>query len=727
MRLLDENMGSKFDSNIDNYQLSQKEENEIIDYINQLLKEFDNQLNIIYLETTCFSIMPLGNKICETILDLLLKKEGYLIDRTYTKPPEIIKFSYKNNIIPEIYLENLHFIRIKGTQAIHGDEPKYNEYMSFFKKFSEFINWFDEYYLDKTGKKIFIDNITLKISSILKTSNINKNKIMSPNLSKLTHKKYNFDKRDEYLEIHQINEILNDYEKQLKSISSEKIYYYVFQGSTITELMLKLLLQKEKIYGMEEKTSFFQKINSLYEKNLIPKECMNFLHLIRRYRNKFFHGNKPSDKTVISFLNALNYFIQWFDNYYSLNYQSKFEIEGCCALISSLTYNDMTNEFTFVKKDEQDLKINYELKINKFKTKAEITTIKNEINNLKLENNESKFNQEIFFIEEINRLKEELKRKENEYQKKIDELERKKDETSNRFNELVIQFGQSIMSTVNEINERGKRVESKIDNLHTKIDIISNQISTIQSLTEKHINNAQSTEEIERIIETYIDECIKNIMEHSLYFSENQNYQMEKKKLIYSIGEEGWKKLRNKSKTFLITSKVMYNHLITMEDIIDYSGICVLVTKALEVEIQKRFFSDFLDYLYENYGTNYKMYHTALLYRKMEPLKSEKFTMGNIAFVMCHIENRYDDESEKDNNKARLMEYCKECIFSKYDKKEIKKLLNKYASSIEEIRKKYRNPSAHTNKIKRIDAEECFNLVLDIEKLLKQMLDSFDY
>ena len=208
-------MDSKFDSNMDNYKLSPKEENEIIDYINQLLKEFDNQLNIIYLETTCVSIMPLGNKICETILDLLLKKEGYLIDRTYTKPPEIIKFSYKNNIIPEIYLENLHFIRMKGTQAIHGDEPKYNEYMSFFKKFSEFINWFDEYYLDKTGKKIFIDNITLKISSILKTSNINKNKIMSPNLSKLTHKKYNFDKRDEYLEIHQINEILNDYEKDI--------------------------------------------------------------------------------------------------------------------------------------------------------------------------------------------------------------------------------------------------------------------------------------------------------------------------------------------------------------------------------------------------------------------------------------------------------------------------------------------------------------------------------
>jgi hypothetical protein len=73
------------------------------------------------------------------------------------------------------------------------------------------------------------------------------------------------------------------------------------------------------------------------------------------------------------------------------------------------------------------------------------------------------------------------------------------------------------------------------------------------------------------------------------------------------------------------------------------------------------------------------------------------------------------------------MEYCKECIFSKYNENEIKELLKKYASNIEKIRENYRNPSAHTNEIKRIDAEECFNLVLDVEKLLKQMLDSFDY
>ena len=37
---------------------------------------------------------------------------------------------------------------------------------------------------------------------------------------------------------------------------------------------------------------------------------------------------------------------------------------------------------------------------------------------------------------------------------------------------------------------------------------------------------------------------------------------------------------------------------------------------------------------------------------------------------------------------------------------------------------KYRNPSAHRNTIQRINAEDCFRLVLDHEQLLKKMLDS---
>ncbi len=38
----------------------------------------------------------------------------------------------------------------------------------------------------------------------------------------------------------------------------------------------------------------------------------------------------------------------------------------------------------------------------------------------------------------------------------------------------------------------------------------------------------------------------------------------------------------------------------------------------------------------------------------------------------------------------------------------------------------YRNPSAHTNMLQEINAKECMDLVIDVEKLLKRIIDSFD-
>ena len=761
----------------ENYNLTHQEETNSINYINQLLKEFENQLDIISLETTWYSIMPLGRKICESMIKLLLKKEGYLVTE-YSPFIEIIQFSFDHNIITRKYYNSLNKIRKQANVALHGDELKYRGGMSFLKEFSEFIRWFNRIFSENNENVFLIEKTTSNISSILKAST-HYEKTINPLENHPTKSQYRFYKKEESEEIYEINNLLNDYKEQLQSISSEKKFYYTFLGSTISELMLKLLLKKEGYYNPDEHYRFHQYIEVLYEQDIIPKECSNFLQLIRRYRNEFIHGSQQSDKLIFSFLKALSYFMQWFDNYYYQKYQNKFQIEECCELINSLTYDEKNNTLTYAKtQEEQNLSIEKELELNdNIKIKKDILDFEEEIEldkyNYNIEpcepypeilptNEEIELddegeiepcepypeilptNEEIELDEyedeiglcepypeiqsppgEIEKLTEEFKQKEVQNQKEIKILNQQNKDILKKLDETNKQL-EICMNILNELLTQGKTIEDKIDDIHLKINTISNQITDIQSTTERLIENAQSTEEIEKIIERYIDRCIDNIMNYYKNFTEDQIYKMEKTKLIYSIGDEGWNKMCEKSKTFLITSKVMYNHLITMEDIIDYSGICVLVTKALEVEIHKRFFTNFLDYLYIKYGTNYGKYHTALLYQKRKPLLSEKFTMGNIAFVMCYYENRYDTDDQKMNNKLKLIEYCKEYIFSNYNEDEIEELLTKYASSIEEIREKYRNPSAHTNEIKRVNAEECFNLVLDVEKLLKIMLDSFD-
>lgn len=720
---------------IEGYNLTKNKEKESISQINQLLKEFNIELDLLSLETTYYSIIPLGRKICENILKLLLNKEGYFVTE-YVIFNETTQFCEKYDLIPSKQYQNLRLIRINANKAIHGVKPTNKNISSFLTAFNEFIEWFNSSYYENNIIQLNETNLKIKLNlNLLK----NKKEIESEKISK--YPQYSFYKQEESDDINQINKLLTDYEKQLKLISGEKKFYYTFTGSTITELMLKLLIKKEGYYNSNVHYTFFLYIDTLSQHKVIPKECENFLHLIRRYRNEFIHGVKQSNKLVISFLKAFNYFIQWYDNYYYLHYQNKFQIENCCVLINKLEYDEENKTIIFSKtKELHEINVNTS-QINELRINQEIKEIKNQLRlkneilkketpivhklskqskqDLTEENEESKLNLQIKL------LKEELISKEKVHQKQLNELKIENKKILKKLDEYGKLFGRCI-DILEESNNREKRIESKIDNLHSKIDNISKQITLMQDLSERQIKNAQSKEEIERIIESYIETCIDNIMQYSANFIENQNYQMEKTKLIYSIGENGWNKLSEKSKTFLITSKVMYNHLITMHDIIDYSGICVLVTKALEVEIHKRFFSNFLDYLNRKYGKDYTKYHTALLFKNRKPLLSEKFTMGNFAFVMCYIENWNDTDEQKANNKLKLMEYCKECVFSNYSESEMEQLLTKYASSIEVIREKYRNPSAHTNEIKQVDAEECFNLVLDIEKLLKKMLDSFD-
>ena len=106
--------------------------------------------------------------------------------------------------------------------------------------------------------------------------------------------------------------------------------------------------------------------------------------------------------------------------------------------------------------------------------------------------------------------------------------------------------------------------------------------------------------------------------------------------------------------------------------------------------MRKRFFTNFNEYLDKNYNKNYSEYPTSLLYKNKTPFYVEKFTMGKIPFILCYKEDRYANPYQIKNNEEKLMEYCKSCVFSKYEDNEIKSLLNSYASSIEDIRIKYR-------------------------------------
>lgn len=523
-------------------------------------------------------------------------------------------------------------------------------------------------------------------------------------------------KKEETYYIHNINNLLKTLENLLKSDITNMNDVKIIQSSAICELMLNLLL-KRKRYRVMKNTPLEYLIDFSRKNNIIPLQCCNFLEMIDNYRNQSAHNVSTSGQLTAIFLNAFMNYISWFN----LNYPSsnQFNIDMCCTLIYS-KYN-IVNDRTRAYSVNANIFDYFDEKIHTFECPhCGFTLSKGDNFCINCGTKIEKSTIESRFTNKINELKD----------KYINNDSYQREEPVNF--EYTPNFNQEeILNDLNKQNEEIRNILEKlnetVEGMDEKLDTIINQLNNVQSHTEKLIKTAVTEEEIDRIIQVHTTQCVENIIEYQNNIIKDKNYDLEKTKLIELFSQDSWKKLSDESKTFLITSKFMYNHLSQLNENFDYSGICVLTTKALEVEIFKRFFTDFITYLDDKFHKDYSKYHTALLHRNIKPLFPERFTMGTIAYVLCYKENRMDTENEKVNNKIILLEYCKNHLFSKYSEKEILSLLNYYAEKIELIKEKYRNPSAHRNQIKRVDAMECIDLIIDVEKLLKQMIDSFDY
>lgn len=525
---------------------------------------------------------------------------------------------------------------------------------------------------------------------------------------------YHLNKKDETVTIDNINNLFESFENLFKSSSDEMNQTKIIEASIICEAMLNLLIKKEGY--LLKNASFNSMIEFSKVKEIVPNECISFVQIIKKYRNETAHGIETSKELTSTFLNAFIYFISWYNNSYSIRYNTPapFNIDSCIKAMNfefSLNIESLDSEKNTCPQCGAENKNSA-----KFCTKCGYT-LSNEIHILSNKAKKSSpFKRkrsavksappERFSFSKANK-------------KSFGNPTESSDDTILHELQLQNESLKKILETVLETNELAK-------NINAKIDIISEKLDFIQSHTEKLIKNAWSEDEIDRIIQAHTASCIESIMENSSDLEQDIQFDSEKIRLIDKFGEKTWNKLSDESQTFLVTSKFMYTKLLGSAEIIDYSGICVLVTKALEVEIFKRFFSNFIAYLEKTYEDDYSKYPTALLFQNKKPLHPERFTMGNIAYVLCLKENYRDTPEQKLNNKSVLMEYCKKGVFSRYGEDEIEDKINQYASSIEDIRIKYRNPSAHRNQIGKKDAKDCLDLIIDVEKLLKRMLDSFD-
>ena len=480
--------------------------------------------------------------------------------------------------------------------------------------------------------------------------------------------------------------------RELLKIKRSKYYnsLLISQGGRITQHLVEFLVRYNRNINHNIYNSDFK--DFLEECEFIPEPIREFILLINEYRKNVvysFKYEKELELIRLSFLETFNEVLKWFDHYCFFNYRVR-----PIRIIQIKKTIKVLNEYIELEK-QRNTEQNYR-EINIYEDIGHISLNTMEILEGLLD-----------IPEMLNRIK---------------RIEDRVMDTNNTVN--------NIENKVIDTNETVHDIDNKVDKLLVQFKNLNDSINDTQREYEKKLEHNLSEEKIEKIMAEFTNICVKKIrdsIEKDIINSDE--YKREENNLIVSLGKSAWNKLEDRSKTFLITSKITYENLNKLDDVIDYSGVCLLVTKALERELTKRFYKNFIDFLKEKYGKNYKEFHTSLLLQNPANgdyyiKKRKKWSLGGIPYILGYKKNK--DPKLHERNILRLIDYSKQELFIGLSDNEIEETLYEYGSNVYEITKKYRNRAAHVDEIKKVNAEECFDYVLDVKQVLKKMLDSFE-
>lgn len=200
-----------------------------------------------------------------------------------------------------------------------------------------------------------------------------------------------------------------------------------------------------------------------------------------------------------------------------------------------------------------------------------------------------------------------------------------------------------------------------------------------------------------------------------------------------------WDRLDPRTQRELFSAKMSYQLLAQKEcgNDIDFSGVCTLASKAMEVECEKYFYKRFRQYIFEQTPEKRRdAQFVEALSLTPEAAKQSKqrggFTLGSVQHI---LKPRYDREKGESEPYKRYMavltSYARERLFSPgvgadlMDDQQIRNILWKYVDYVNTVKNQYRNPSVHKELVSQQSALSCLDYVVDVEKKLKEMVSAF--
>lgn len=315
----------------------------------------------------------------------------------------------------------------------------------------------------------------------------------------------------------------------------------------------------------------------------------------------------------------------------------------------------------------------------------------------------------------------------------------------NKLQELSVQENE--LKQVNEaLSERITILNKKLDDDKKKIDTLT-MLCKVQSamLTYLGISENDVTDAIEQI------ETVRVSLQDQLASPDNEiverAYQLLQDKVVnisVSVVERTipmlnvtllteqltkvftvdiWNRLTEKSRKFLVSAKYMYETMIRQDfrDQLDYSGVCLLVTKAVEVEVWIRFFDEYKNYLQKNIGYDVKHWPRVMTYmdRNGNTFAANDFSLGSLIHIVGYRKGQIVDQV--------FVNYAAQNLYPEKERNWIISQLKSVCDFVEKVRLDYRNPASHKDSLKQISATSCIEYVVELHKKLKEMLEKISH
>ena len=280
------------------------------------------------------------------------------------------------------------------------------------------------------------------------------------------------------------------------------------------------------------------------------------------------------------------------------------------------------------------------------------------------------------------------------------------------------------------INKKLDSIQDDIQTIKTTVREIESSVKDRKKVLELFFSTEPKDERSTELFVTKISTMIADEINSKIDSNINsQTYHMSEQLVYLKMGEAAIGKMSPESIKFLVTARYLVNQNMNLGEEIDYSSVCLLASKAFELELSKRFVTKYQEYLRSrNLGINQwpsEMKKTVPVGYDTETVQVtiEDFTLGKSPYIMGFRGKR----EEKEGNKRVFKEYCRNALMKGTPEKDIEQKCKKFDNYIKNVKDKYRNPAAHKSTISLEEAVNCLEYILEVEKVLKIMLEAFSF